>query len=146
MHSPSFGPDAAPSLSLRVANTVAALEGARAALDRFCKDRELPERTQFKLELVLEEMLMNRVLHAFAPGTLGHTDVTLRLEADRVVLGFEDDGVAFDPLQAAPPARPTTLQDTVDGGLGLVLTRKAARECRYEHTDGRNRFTVVLDR
>jgi anti-sigma regulatory factor (Ser/Thr protein kinase) len=125
---------------------VAALEGARAALDRFCKDHGLTERTQFKLELVLEEMLMNRVLHAFAPGTLGHTDVMLRLEAERVVLCFEDEGVAFDPLQDALPAPATSLQDAKEGGLGLLLTRKAARECRYERIDGRNRFTVVLDR
>lgn len=146
MHSPDSAPDAAPSLSLRAANTVAALELARAALDRFCKDQQLPERTQFKLELVLEEMLMNRVLHAFAPGTAGHTDVTLRLEADRVVLRFEDAGIAFDPLQAPPPAPAATLQDAGEGGLGLLLTRKAAREWRYERTDGCNRFTVVLDR
>jgi anti-sigma regulatory factor (Ser/Thr protein kinase) len=33
-----------------------------------------------------------------------------------------------------------------EGGLGLLLTRKAARECRYQRIDGRNRFTVVLDR
>jgi anti-sigma regulatory factor (Ser/Thr protein kinase) len=146
MHSPDSAPDAAPSVHLRVANTVAALEAARATLDRFCKDQQLPERTQFKLELVLEEMLMNRVLHAFAPGTLGHTDVALRLDADRVVLQFEDAGIAFDPLQAPPQIAATTLKDAGEGGLGLLLTRKAARDCRYERMDGRNRFTVVLDR
>jgi len=43
---------------------------------------------------------MNRIEHAFVPGLLGHKAVDLRVEPHGVVLTFEDECVAFDPLQA----------------------------------------------
>jgi hypothetical protein len=46
----------------------------------------------------------------------------------------------------APSAPPASLQQARVEGLGLVLTRKAARECRYERHGERNCFTVVLGR
>ena len=65
-------------------------------------------------------------------------------ELGELVLCFEDDGVPFDPLQAAPPAPPASTADVPPGGFGLMLTRKAASACHYERIGERNRFTVRL--
>lgn len=129
-----------------MANDLAALEPARRALLDFLAGRQLSERLVFKLELVLEETLMNRVWHAFADGGRHHTDLTVQLRPDALVLLFEDDGLPFDPLQAPEPTAPASLAEARPGGLGLMLARKAASACHYERADGRNRFTVELAR
>ncbi len=149
MPSPPSQADSLPAgstLTLAVVNTLGALREASVAVRQFAAREQLGERVAFKLDLVLEEMLMNRIEHAFAPGECGRTQVRLTVQPDAVVLEFEDDGVPFDPLQAPAPAAPASLQDARVGGLGLLLTRKAARECRYERRAGRNVFTVVLER
>lgn len=135
-----------PTLALDVANDLAALRQAGEAVRQFAEREQLGDRLAFKLDLVLEEMLMNRIEHAFAPGQPGITRVALALHPDAAVLTFEDDGVPFDPLQVPDAAPAASLKEAKVGGLGLALTRKAARECRYEWRGGRNCFTVVLDR
>ena len=98
----------------------------------------------FKLELVLEETLMNLVWHAFKDGGRHLFDVTVQVQSDAVSLCFEDDGVPFDPLGVAPPNLPTSIDQATPGGLGLMLVRKTARSVAYERVDGRNRLTIGI--
>ncbi len=137
---------AGPTRQLRVPNEMPAFEAARQAALDFIAGHGLPEKSVYQLELVLEETLMNRLWHAYPPGGSHVTDLTLRLDPDALVLCFEDDGVPFDPLQAPLPVPPTSIEAARPGGLGLMLTRKAASGCDYERIDGRNRFTVRLAR
>ncbi len=137
---------ALPSLALSLSNDKAALEPARLAVLDFVAGHGLSARAVYRLELVLEETLMNLISHAFPAGGEHAIELTLRLEPEVLTLRFEDDGVAFDPLQAPPPARPRSLSEAQPGGLGLMLTRKTASGCRYERVDGRNRLTLELAR
>jgi serine/threonine-protein kinase RsbW len=137
---------AAKSLSLAVPNELEALEPARLAMLEFIAPLGLSARVVYRLELVLEETLMNRLRYAFPDGRKASTQVTLCVVPEALLLRFEDDGVRFDPLQLPPPPRASSIDDAQVGGLGLPLTRKAASACYFEHVDGRNRFTVRLAR
>jgi anti-sigma regulatory factor (Ser/Thr protein kinase) len=100
----------------------------------------------FRIELVLDELLMNIVTHGNSGGPA--EGVTLRLGVeirhDHLVLCLEDDGAPFDPTTAASPAAPTTLVDARVGGLGLVLVRKSARRLHHQRERGVNRLSVEL--
>jgi serine/threonine-protein kinase RsbW len=133
-------------LRLRLRNESSAPETARQALQAPLQEQGISPRALYRLELVLEESLMNRLWHAFPEGGEHEIVLTLGLLPDVLVLRIEDDGIAFDPLQAPPPRPYTTLDEAQPGGLGLLLTRKAARHCHYERSGGRNRFTVHIDR
>jgi len=139
-------PDAAPLLRLAVPNELAAVESTRLQVHDAIAGLGLSARLIYRLELVLEETLMNRLWHAFPDGGRHSTDLSLHLVPEALVLCFDDDGIAFDPLQAPPTASPRTLSEAAPGGLGLMLTRKAASTCTYERVAGRNRFTVHLAR
>ncbi len=143
---PSATEAAAPLLRLAVPNELAALEAARLQVLASIDELGLPPRLVYQLELVLEETLMNRLWHAFPAGGRHCTDVELRLTPDALVLQFEDDGIAFDPLQHPPRKALTALDEAEPGGFGLLLTRKAARACRYDRIGNRNHFTVDLAR
>ena len=112
----------------------------------FIAGHELPPRVVFKLELILEETLMNLIFHAYPEGGRHMIGLSIQLEPDAVVLSFEDDGKPFDPLQALAPVLPTTIDQARPGGLGLMLARKAASACQYERSGGLNRLTMQVAR
>lgn len=133
-------------LRLRLPNVVASVEQARQAVHAYLAGAVVSPRALYRLELVLEEALMNRVWHAFPDGGVHDIGLSLDLQPEALELVVEDEGIAFDPLQA-PPRRPAASLAAVEpGGLGLLLTRKAALSCAYERRDGRNRFTVRIAR
>lgn len=139
-----------PVLRLVVPNELAAIDGARLQMLAFLGARAtLSAKTIYRLELVLEESLMNRVMHAFPGGGRHEVALTISLAPaepvdgapEDVVLRFEDDGVAFDPLAAESPT-PGRADPSATGGFGNLLTRRAARALFYERVAGRNRVTV----
>lgn len=133
-------------LRLQVPNERAALEATRLRLLDFLQADGLPDRVIYRLELVLEEVLMNRLWHSSVPAGGGHTDLQLQVQPDGLVLRFEDDGPAFDPTQVRHPGLPTSLDAATPGGLGLLLTRKAVSAWCYERVQDRNCLTLELAR
>jgi len=139
-------PTQPPPLRLCVPNVLASVETARQAVRSYLEGAAISPRAMFRLELVLEESLMNRVWHAFPQGGSHDIELQLSLQPDTLALCVEDEGIAFDPLQAPPRQTAATLAETEPGGLGLLLTRRSALSCAYERRDGRNRFTAILSR
>lgn len=58
---------------------------------------------------------------------------------------LRDDGQSFNPLDYPEAAQPKSLDEAVEGGLGIHLIRNYAQECRYERRGRENWFTIVLD-
>lgn len=133
-------------LRLRVRNEMPALEVARLAMLAHLAPAGLPERVLFRLELILEETLMNLIWHAYPQGGAHGIDIEVALAPDCVRLGFEDDGIAFDPGEVAERTAPHGLAEAVPGGLGLVLVRKSARRVQHTRAAGRNRLEIEVER
>jgi serine/threonine-protein kinase RsbW len=137
-------------LQLAVRYDAAAFEQARLALLQHLAELNLGPRTLYRLELVLEEGLMNRLWHAWPEGApqlqTQHIGLSLRVLPDALELGFEDEGRPFDPTLAPEKQLPETLEQARPGGLGLMLTRKAVRSMHYERRDGRNWLTLQIAR
>lgn len=135
------------ALRLRLANRLDALEPARQAVNAFLAPAGLGPKVSYKLELVLEEIFMNLLWHAFKDGAEHTIELAVQLLPGEVVLDFEDDGIAFDPTRATEPARPASTASAPDvpvGGRGLLLLRRSASSLRYERCDGRNRLRVAI--
>jgi anti-sigma regulatory factor (Ser/Thr protein kinase) len=49
-----------------------------------------------------------------------------------------DDGVPYDPLQAAEPDVTASLDERSIGGLGILLVKKMMDTVTYERAGGRN--------
>ncbi|MBA4176243.1 MAG: hypothetical protein C0505_06750 [Leptothrix sp. (in: Bacteria)] len=135
-----------PELSLSVPGHRQALEPARRSVIEFLAAFDLSPRTLFNVELALEETLINAMVHAFGDGAVHVIELHLRLTPDDVELTFEDDGLVFDPTQAADAARPASIEEARPGGLGLMLVRKLARSVAYERRDGRNSLLIRVAR
>jgi serine/threonine-protein kinase RsbW len=130
------------TLRLKLPNRFDALEAARLSVLRFLAPHQPSPRALYAVELVVEEALTNMMKYAFRDGDSHEIDLTVRIEADGIVLRFEDDGVAFDPLQAPEPRAPSTIEEAVPGGLGIALLRRHCSSADYRRLGGRNVLTV----
>ncbi len=111
-------------------------------LDAEAAALHLPGATLHGMHVVLEEVVANAAMHAFAPGERGEITVRLDLSAEVASLVVEDTGRRFDPTTAPVPERKASLDDMEPGGLGLVLLRHYCRDISYERIHDRNRLTL----
>lgn len=96
-----------------------------------------PEQIE-KLDLVLEEILVNVARYAYSPAE-GEVDVSYWQTGPAMLcVEVADSGRPFDPLQADPPDLSRGLSDRPIGGLGVFLIRALVDSIAYRHEGGRN--------
>ncbi|HTR38821.1 MAG TPA: ATP-binding protein [Bryobacteraceae bacterium] len=91
-----------------------------------------------KLELVLEELLVNVARYAYQPEP---GDVEVAYAADKpgeLLVEISDKGRFFNPLEVPTPDLSTGLVDRPIGGLGLFLVRSLAGSVAYRREQDRN--------
>lgn len=128
---------------LAIANRLDELGRASAWLDRVADSLDLSPEMRFRLDLGLTEAVTNVVAYAYQDSAEHEIRIRLRADGVGVTLEVEDDGVAFDPLQAERPPVPSSLAEAPIGGLGIHLIRSMLDECHYRREAGRNRLTMV---
>lgn len=135
-----------PILRRRVPARIDQVEVLRQAMLGALTPFEPSPRAVYRLELVLEEVFVNIVRHAFGGDAAAHAvDVSLTVDGAHWVLAFEDDGRAFDPTRhSALPSGPLSALEP--GGRGLHLVQKTAQDMRYRRDGALNRLQVSIDR
>jgi anti-sigma regulatory factor (Ser/Thr protein kinase) len=128
----------APRFTLRVSASPAGIRLAAEALDRFRGDHNLGDPSAWPLQVALDEILSNIVLHAGAGANEAIIDVAVELRNDTIEMTVSDDGPAFNPLQLPDPNVTATLEERRPGGLGVHLVRKLVDRVEYRRTEGRN--------
>lgn len=108
----------------------------------------LPDEELYRLDICLNETLANIFDHSgdeakAAPITLqinGHQ----HLNKGEATLGIIASGVKFDPFSVNPKYNPSSLDEAVPGGLGLLMLKQFSDKQSYHHHDDRNylHFTV----
>ena len=116
-------------LGLRVPLLIKALAAAQRRLAGDLLGAGCPGELRFRVELVVEEAVMNVIRHGRPAGACAVT-MRLRAGAGRACLTLRDDGPAFDPL-AAPVLALGGARDGVEGGFGLHLIRRNADAAAY---------------
>jgi anti-sigma regulatory factor (Ser/Thr protein kinase) len=101
----------------------------------------LEGRQLYAIELCLEEVVANLVMHA-TPSGASPVAVTIRLETAPLRLVVEDDAAPFDPTGAAAQPQPRNLEEAGVGGLGLALVQKFSAWREYVREAGRNRLVL----
>lgn len=98
----------------------------------------------FKIELVLEELLVNHASHAYGPGEGDSEVACFRREPALFCLEVIDEAAPFDPLGRATPDLELAPQDRPIGGLGIHLVRKLADQVGYRRESGKNVVTACF--
>jgi len=110
-----------------------------------CAAAQLPDKTSFAVQLCLDEAVAN-IMQYGSGSPDGASAIAASLERGQsgVVLDIEDDGCAFDPTRAAPPAQAATLELLPVGGLGIHFMRQYSSRMEYSRSGGRNRLRLTF--
>jgi anti-sigma regulatory factor (Ser/Thr protein kinase) len=111
--------------------------------ERFGEAQQLSDDEVMAINLVLDEVVTNVIDHGFE-GITGEPEIrlTMTLEGDQLMIRVEDNGKAFDPLQAAPPDLDLPLEERPVGGLGIHIVRSVMNTVEYDRRGGRNLLTM----
>ncbi|MFP4035143.1 MAG: ATP-binding protein [Desulfovermiculus sp.] len=113
-------------------------------LDKARRTDVLPE-LSLKIELVLEEIILNIISYAFESGQAGTIKTGCALAAPGLFqVRIIDQGPAFDPLARPDPDTALSLEERNAGGLGIHLVREMADEIKYQRQDGQNILDIMF--
>jgi anti-sigma regulatory factor (Ser/Thr protein kinase) len=115
---------------------------AAALVDEFKARHGLADEDANAVHIVLDEILSNTIRHGLAGATSHAIAVTLEFSKGEITIEVEDDGVAYDPTQAAAPVLAGTLDERTEGGLGVLFVRSLTDSIEYRRVDGRNHLVL----
>ena len=101
-----------------------------------------PEVT-FSLNLALDEVVTNIISYAYDDAADHHVMVRVALDRDVVSVRVEDDGRAFNPLDAPPPDLRLGADERPIGGLGATIVRSVMDALEYHRENDRNVLTMT---
>jgi anti-sigma regulatory factor (Ser/Thr protein kinase) len=132
-----------PASSLVFAAETASLPLLAGWTETVLQSLALAPRKAYALELCLEEMVANILLHGQVAGRAVQARVTIKANPLRLIV--EDDGPSFDPTLQPEAEMAADLDSAGIGGRGLALVRRFSVTMCYRREAGWNRVEFGLD-
>jgi len=127
-----------PRCEIRIENRREELCRIVALTEQFAADHGLPAGILNDIQVALDEALSNIVAYGYEPPARGTIVVRFAYRDGEVDIEVEDEGRAFDPLQAPPPDLDADLAQRQIGGLGIHLIKSLMDVVCYDRRDGKN--------
>ena len=124
--------------------TVENLLKLQAYVEGLLEDADVPVKKTMLISLAVEEIFVNIVNYAYAPGT-GMAKVVIEMDKNpsAIHITFYDSGTPYDPLAKEDPDITLSAEERKIGGLGVYLTKTTMDEVSYEYKDGQNVFRMT---
>lgn len=119
-----------------------ALGGVSRLLDRMEAEYRLPRDVLTDLRIVLDEVVTNIIKYAYRDEAPHDIRIHCELRDGCLETTVEDDGIAFDPLQAAEADLSSPLPSRRVGGLGVHFVKNLMNAVSYERIGGCNRLSL----
>ena len=128
---------------LRVKADLSSLPAVREHVQANAGLADLPEGTGYKIDLVIEEILVNIANHAYR-GDGGPLEVECFVRDKAFCCLLRDWGPPFNPLEADAPDMGQPLEDRPIGGLGIFLATTMPDNCSYMRRENTNELTFCF--
>lgn len=96
----------------------------------------------YSIHLVCEELVVNVASYAYGDSDDGYLDIDIAKNDGVLTVTFRDGGIAFNPLETAPPDTSLPLEERSIGGLGIFLTVQMMDEVTYNRVGNENVLTI----
>ena len=113
---------------------------AGAFADSLSAKLEIVPKIANKINIVFDEIYANIVNYSKA--TLA--TVFYSIESGKLRISFTDNGIPYNPLEAAEPDTTLSAEEREIGGLRIFMVKKMTESMEYEYTDGKNILTLVI--
>lgn len=127
-----------------LANNFEELNRLMSSAEDFLRSKQVPERTVYSVNLILEEVVTNVIKYAFRDEWSHEIQLMLSLQESEITIRCEDDGPEFDPLSLPPPQFHDSITECTEGGLGIHLVRQTADSVNYLRENGKNILTITI--
>jgi anti-sigma regulatory factor (Ser/Thr protein kinase) len=127
---------------LRLRNRPEELLTVQRAVAAFGIVNRLSTKLGNELGLVVEELLVNVITHAFPDGGAHEIILSIERRGNDVEIICRDDGVPFDPLSVPPPDITLPTAERPIGGLGIHFIRSFSDNQLYRRESGENILTL----
>lgn len=127
---------------LTLNNHLSELTTLATALETFAEQTELNMKTQFNLNLALDELVTNIITHAYNDTNLHQIEITLSYDASLLSITISDDGKPFDPTKQEAPDVTSELEQREIGGLGIHFVRKLMDKMTYQRINRKNQLKL----
>jgi anti-sigma regulatory factor (Ser/Thr protein kinase) len=115
-----------------------------ALLEAFCRTNQISEDDMFNIRLVLDEAVINVMVHGFEDTDEHAIHVSLSLDSGLLAIHIDDDGIAYNPLDAPLPRFDLPIEDRRIGGLGVHIMKTLAKSVEYRRESGRNKLDIQM--
>ena len=124
--------------------TMESLETCRLFVLGKLQELDVVQELEFKVELVLEEVLTN-VIHYAYPEEAGEMEVGCAIEDNQnFCFRVTDWGIPFNPLERPDPELSEDVSERQVGGLGIYLVRHLVDELFYQRQGNKNTLTFCF--
>jgi len=131
-------------LSFTLRNQRSEITRMLALLEGFCLANQISEDDQFNVRLVLDEAVINVMVHGYDDVHEHAINVSLSLDSGVLAIHIDDDGIAYNPLDAPLPRFDLPIEERRIGGLGVHIMKTLARSVEYRRADGRNNLDIEI--
>lgn len=113
---------------------------------RGAQEAAFPEEDLGRLDLVMEEVVVNVINYAYEEAQPGSIEVGYKIEGPgKLNVQVCDSGREFDPLAKDPPDLRLGLAERPIGGLGIFLVKQIARSITYSREGDLNILNFRLE-
>lgn len=131
------------ALEVSFVNDLRELAGIAERIDELCADRNLGPQLAYAVNLAVDEILTNTISYGYDDEEPHRIELSVRMEADAIVVEIVDDSNAFDLSEAPESDVESSIEDRVPGGLGLFLVHQMMDSVEYRRAGGRNVVTLT---
>jgi anti-sigma regulatory factor (Ser/Thr protein kinase) len=133
-------------IQLKLPAKIESLREFTAFVHRAAQEASFPEMDLGRLDLVMEEVVVNVINYAYPDSQPGVIEVGYSIEGPgKLSVQVCDMGRAFDPLAKDPPDLRLGLAERPIGGLGIFLVKQIARSITYNREGDQNILTFSLE-
>lgn len=111
-------------------------------VDEVCEQVDFDMSTTLKLNLAIEEAVVNVMNYAYPAGEKGDVDIEAMINDEYLVFVISDSGTPFDPTAKAEVDTTLSVEERGIGGLGIHLIRQIMDTISYKRVDGMNVLTL----
>jgi serine/threonine-protein kinase RsbW len=121
-------------------NKLSELDNCRNNIEKFI-DNAIESKTKNRIILSVDEAVSNIIEHGFPDFSESMISIFIQLSKEKIIIVLEDEGIAFNPLEAKPVDIDEHLEIGEDGGVGIHIVQKIMH-IEYERINFRNRLTL----
>jgi serine/threonine-protein kinase RsbW len=130
-------------LHLHLKSSPEAVPALSSAFAAFAAELGLSLRTRSAVNLALEEVVTNVIVHGYQGREGMPIEVEVKVRLGELVACVEDQAPPFDPVCAPEPDLSLPLEQRQPGGVGIHLVRNMMDRLEYTRADGRNRLVIT---